>query len=382
VQLGCGITGLVCAEQLEKNSKVTELILADARTDAAEAVALRLNSGKIAVSKVNATEPAELKKLLTGTDLVISSMPWMLNKRTLDMAASVGTDYVDFCLTVDKIEEFEPARKMCEDAGITAITAAGEDPGISDCFARRGADLLDEAWEAHVMDGDSGSAEGYDFFSLWSPIDLLEETTVPSAVFVDGKWGFVPPLHEKEVYEFPAPIGPLPVYKTNHEETYLMPSFIKGLKVADFRIAIDDNFAATARMLRKLGLHSLQPIDVKGVKVKPLDVVVALMPRPFDLSGKVKGHAAIVVEVIGVKNGEKTMVKMWTMMSHERAYEICKSNATGYLVGVGGAVAAEMVLEGEVRGKGLFAPEQLSAEKFLSRVASKGLDVKEEIRSI
>lgn len=382
VQLGCGITGLVCAEQLEKTPEVTELVLADARTDAAEAMASRIKSEKITVSKVDATRDEDLKTLLKGTDLVISSMPWMMNRRTLDKAASMGTNYVDFSMTVDKMTDLEPARKMCESAGITAITAVGADPGISDCFARRGADMLDEAWEAHVMDGDSGSAEGHDFFSLWSPIDLLQETTVPAGVFRDGKWGFVPPLHEKEMYEFPAPVGPLPVYKTDHEETYLMPSFIKGLKNADFRIAIDDDFAAVARMLRKLGLHSLQPIEVKGVKVRPLDVVVALMPRPVDLIGKVKGNAAIVVEVIGLKNGKKTMVKMWTTMSHEKAYEIGKSNATGYLVGVGGAVASEMVLAGEVTEKGLLVPEQLSAEKFLSRLAAKGIEVKQEIRSI
>ncbi len=382
VQLGCGITGLVCAEQLAKVPEVSELVLADARTDAAEAMASRVKSEKIAVRRVDATKHADLRALLNGADLVISSMPWVMNRRTLDVAASMGTDYVDFSLTVDKLEDFEHARRMCENAGITAVTAVGEDPGISDCFARHGADTLDEAWEAHVMDGDSGVADGHDFFSLWSPIDLLEEATVPAGVYRDGKWDEVPPLHEKETYKFPAPVGALSVYKTNHEETYLMPRFIKGLRVADFRIALDDGFVEIARMLRRIGLHSMKPIDVKGAKVKPLEVVAALMPRPVDLIGKVRGHAAVVVEVIGLKDGRRTMVKMWTLMSHEKAYELCRSNATGYLVGTGGAVAAEMVLAGEVNEKGLLVPEQLPADRFLSRLRAKGIEVKEEVRSI
>jgi len=379
VQLGCGITGLVCAEQLERNPKVDELVLADAKTDAAEAMAARIKSGKISTAKVNGTDPRDLRRLLKGKDIVVSSLPWQLNRQVLDTAIDLGIDYVDFCLTVESMDDFEKVISECRDAGITALTSTGEDPGISDVFAVHGASKLDVAEEAHVKDGDSGVAEGYDFFSLWSPIDLLEEVTVPAAIFKNGKMTYVPPLSRREVYDFPPPLGPLPVYNTNHEETYLMPRFIKGIKHADFQIAIDDNFAKTANMLRKMGLHSLKEVDVKGVKVRPLDVVVALLPRPVDLAGKVKGYACIMVEVVGLKGRERTKVKTWTMMSHEKAYELCGSNATGYLVGVGGAVATEMLIAGEVREKGLVVPEQLPPDKFIARLPSKGLVVKQEI---
>ena len=372
----------MCAENLARNPRVDEVVLADVRTDAAKAMAERLGNDKLSVAKVDGTNEKDLKRLLKGRDMVVSSMPWQLNRKVLNTAVSIGINYVDFCLTVDSMEDFENVVSMCSDAGVSALTAMGEDPGISDVFARRGANILDSAEEAHVKDGDSGVAEGYEFFSLWSPIDLLEEATVPAAVFRDGKMTYVPPLHKREVYEFPAPIGPLPVYNTIHEETFLMPRFIKGIRNADFQIAIDDGFAGTANLLRKMGLAGLKPVDVKGVKVRPIDVVVALMPRPVDLAGKVKGYAGIVVEVVGTKGGKRKKVKLWTTMSHERAYELCKSNATGYLVGVGGAVAAEMVIDGEVKERGLLVPEQLPAEKFIARLPSKGLEVKQEISDL
>ena len=379
VQLGCGITGLVCAELLEQNPKVDEIVLSDSRLDAAKAMAARVKSDKVSLKRVEATDPKELRRLLKGCDIVVSSLPWLLNRKVLDTAASMGVNYVDFCLAMESIEEFSETARMCKAAGITALTATGEDPGMSDVFARHGANLLDVAEETRVMDGDNGSAEGYNFFSLWSPVDLMEEVTVPAAVFRNGKMTYVPPLHEREIYEFPPPIGPLPVYKTLHEETFLMPKFIKGVKNASFRIAIDDEFANAAKMLRKLGLHGLKPIDVKGAKVKPLDVVVALMPRPVDLAGKVKGYAGIVVEVIGKKSGKKTMVKTWTTMSHEEAWRLCRSNATGYLVGLGGAVATEMLIAGEVNKKGLLVPEQLDAERYIARLRKRGLKVHQTI---
>jgi saccharopine dehydrogenase (NAD+, L-lysine-forming) len=372
----------VCAEELAKNAKVSELVLADSRTEAAEAMASRLKSDKISVKKIDATSPKRLKDLLKGSDIVVNSLPWHLLKNAFDTAVGMGVNYVDFSLTVDNIEHFEPARKLCVENGVTAITAMGADPGISDSFAAYAAKKLDEPEEAHVMDGDCGVAEGYEFFSLWSPVDMLEEATVPAAVFRNGKIEYIPPLHEREEYDFPAPIGRLPVYKTNHEETYLMPMFIKGLKKADFRIAIDDNFAAMSKMIRRLGLHSLKPIEVDGCSVKPLKVVASMFPKTTDLAGKVKGYAGVVVDVIGKKKGKRTMVKVWTTMSHEEAYKRCRSNATGYLVGIGGAVGTELLINGDVKGPGIFVPEQLPVEKIISRLPSKGLEVKEETKTL
>lgn len=367
---------------MAKHPKVTELVLADSRLEAPKAMAARAKSDKISIVKVDATKTADLKKLMKGTDLLIGSLPYVISKKVLDTCAATGTNYEEFSLCVESMEAFEETDKMAEKAGITAMTCMGEDPGISDCFAVSGAGKLDEPMEAHVLDGDSGTAEGYEFFSLWSPVGLLEETTVPAAVFRNGKIEFVPPLHEREIYEFPQPLGPLPVYKTSHEETYMIPRYIKGVKNSDFKIAIDDNFAHTMKWLKKLGMHSLKPMNVKGVQVAPLDVVIATMPQPVDLIGKVKGFAAVVVEVIGLKNGKKTMVKTWMMMSHEKAYEVAKSHATGFLVGAGGAVAAELFLEGEVKKKGFVVPEQLNADKFIAKLPGKHIDVKQEIKSL
>ena len=379
VQLGCGITGLVSAEHLEKTPYVSELVLADAVTDSAERLSERLGSDKISVVKVDATDSSSLRSLLSGADLVISAIPWQLNKAVVDMALTTGTNYIDFSMPVDRIEDFEDMDRRSRDGGVTVLTSMGADPGISDIFARYAADKLDRAVSARVMDGDTAVADGYDFFSLWSPLEMLEEVTSPAAVFRDGEMTYLPPLHERQVYEFPDPVGPLPIYNTLHEETFLMSRFIEGLEYADFRIAVDDEFARVAKVLRRIGMHSLKPVDVKGSKVRPLDVVVALMPRPVDLIGKVKGYAGLVVEVRGQKEGADKLVRVWTTMSHEEAFEKYRSNATGYFVGTGGAVAGEMLLSGEVDRNGVLVPEQLPAEKFISRLPEKGLKVREEI---
>ena len=52
---------------------------------------------------------------------------------------------------------------------------------------------------------------------------------------------------------------------------------------------------------------------------------------------------------------------------------MCNSNATGYLVGTGGAVGTEMIIAGEIKDKDLVLPEQVPAEKFKERISEKGL---------
>ncbi|RDE13884.1 MAG: hypothetical protein C4K47_05295 [Candidatus Thorarchaeota archaeon] len=380
VQLGCGICGLVCAEHLAGNRKIDTLELADARLEGAQALADRLKNDKVSVRKIDGTKENELTKLLRGKDIVVATMPWRLNRLAMEVAARTGVDYVDFGMPFDSTgPDFDRYSEICRSAGISALVGMGEEPGISDILAMHGAGKLDRADEAHIYDGDTATVDGLEFFSSWSPVDLLDETSVPAAVFRNGKIEFIPPLSGRAVYEFPDPVGRLPVYKTNHDETYFMPLGIKTLKHASFNISIDDGFAGAATTFRKWGLLSKEPVDVRGTKIVPLHVVAALLPRPESFSAKIKGDTCFVVEILGEKNGQKTKVKLWTMMSHKDAFALCGTNAGAYLVGTGGAVATDMLIDGEVTKKGIVIPEELNVESFLRRLKEKAVAIREQI---
>lgn len=380
IQLGCGITGLVCAEHLAGNPRIDELILADSRTNDAEALAAKLGSERVSVREIDATDESAIRNLLEDGDLVVSSIPGELNRKVVRIAMATGIDYVDFSLPVNSEEEFNELLRLGEEIDSRVLTSMGSDPGISDILAMNGSRKLDRSDKVRVIDGDNACAEGHEIFTLWSPLEMIEEATTPAAIFKNGEIVMVPPLSRKGVYRFPNPIGDLTVYNTLHEETYLIPRFIDTLTYADFRIAIPDNFVEFAETLRKVGLNSLEPVDVKGVSVRPIDLVTALLPRPVDLLGKVKGYAAIVVELHGLKDGRRTVVRQWAKMSHEEAYAKYHSNATGYLVGAAGATAAEMIISGEVDETGLLLPEQMPSDKFIDHLVEKGIKIEEEVQ--
>src|SRR2546426_1114751 len=92
----------------------------------------------------------------------------------------------------------------------------GEDPGLSNVFARYAADGMDRVESIKVRDGDTASSPDYPFIALFSPETFVEETLAPSRIWRDGKYESVPPFGEFETYEFPAPIGPLPRYSVVH----------------------------------------------------------------------------------------------------------------------------------------------------------------------
>jgi len=364
---------------LEHNPKIDELVLADKQTEPAAELAERSENDKTTLQQTDASDISDLKKLIKDCDLVVTSVPSDMNPKLLKAALAVGVDYVDFTIPMKTIEHFDEIGKACEDAGIRALTAVGSDPGISDVFAMHGAAKLDEVHEIHIKDADNATSTDYEVFTLWCTSDMLDEITMKAAVYNNGKIHWLPPLSRKELYKFPDPVGSHSVYNTTHDETFLIPKFIKGVKYVDFMIVVSDKLAQLASVMRRLGLHKKKPVMVNGVEVKPLEVVAACLPNPFDMVGKIKGSAGIMVDAVGLRKGERCTVRTWVGMTHEDAFKLHNSTATGYLVGTGAAIGAEMIVGNDVKQSGLFVPEMLPIERYLHRMRGKGLGVHEEI---
>src|SRR5207247_3985174 len=127
--------------------------------------------------------------------------------------------------------------------------------GVGNVCVRYAADGVDSVASIKVRGGYTASSPDYPFFALFSPETFVEETLAPSRIWRDGKYESVPPFGEFETYEFPAPIGPLPVYSVDHEEVDTLPRFIgKGVRHVDFKLALDATTVQTLKLFRDLPL--------------------------------------------------------------------------------------------------------------------------------
>ena len=394
--LGCGGVGQCIAQDLAKSDLVSDLLLADVYMKGPEAVKSRMKSDKIRTMQVDASNPKEVLKLAKKADILINGATPKFNLKIMEGCLKGGANYMDMAngdsnFGHPMFEDQEKYAQQFVDAGLFALCGMGIDPGASDVFAKRAADRMESVEYVKIRDADTGQLEGYEFATYFSPESMLEECirdplcyngdgkTIPKSN-ADPGFSRSPALTINEVYNFPQPVGPQKLYRTDHEESEFVPKFIgKPIKFCDFRISLDEGFAQNVRVLMKLGLMSFKPLKVKGMDVAPIDLVIASMPRPDDLGGKIKGTAIVLVEVGGVMKGQNTIIKTWTHISHEKAYELSGNQATSYQTAMPMVVAVEMFARGEHKFTGVRSPEAVDAVKFCEYLPAKQIPVFEEI---
>lgn len=382
---GCGGVGQCIAQDLAKSKLVSHLLLADVNLKGPESVKRRTKSDKIEIAKADGSAPDEVAKVADKVDILVNGTVPALNLKIMEGCLKGGANYVDMA-TGDKefghpmFEDQETFDKKYKDAGLFALCSMGIDPGASDLFAKRAADRMESVDYVRVRDADNSKLEGYEFATYFSPDAMIEECIRDPLYYENGKWKRAPALSTSEVYSFPEPIGPMKVYMTDHEESELVPKFIgKRVKRCDFMITLDETFIEYVQFLKKLGLLSFKPIKIRNMEIAPIEVVVATMPRPDDLAGKLKGNCCVLTEVAGRMSGEDTVIRTWTYMSHEQAYELSGIHATAYQTAMPVAVAIEMFARGEIDIKGVKPPEAVDPVKFCSYLPDKNIPVFEEI---
>jgi saccharopine dehydrogenase (NAD+, L-lysine-forming) len=378
--LGAGAVGTVICGDLVNAPRISEIVCADINIDRAKQLAKNLKSDKVTPKKVDANNSDQLTKALKEVDIVANVALPTFNLKVMDAALKNGAHYIDNAVyeSVNNELAFDDAYK---DAGLTALLNLGEDPGLSNIFARYAADRMDRVNEIRIRDGETCESEKYSFIATFSPqVFLGGEIFFKPLIFENGKFKNLPPFSGEEVYNFPEPMGPLHVYCTDHEEVETLPRFIKkGVKYSDFKLAFSPEIVALLKTLNELGLMSQEPIDVKGVKVSPLDVFISLIPTPVEIGGKVKGYACILADVKGEKGDEKMNYIVYTFMSHSEAYKKLGVTATAYLTGIPAAVGAEMLADGGIKRRGVFPPEVLDPEPFLARIRKRGIPIYEKV---
>jgi len=279
--------------------------------------------------------------------------------------------------------------------GITAILNMGTAPGLSNIMAvycmnkLDKTDSIDYYWGiADVVPPEEHTRPLYWGFGFDGIMSLIAR---PSLIYEDGRLQELEPRARPVMYRFKDPIGDLVVAGLPHPEPRMLSQSFPnaGFKHIMFREGFDPDSAMKYHFLRDLGFNSnrTDPIDVKGVKVKPFDVLLALLEQ---LPPERKKQAHIISEgdcvVRGWKNGKQVEMKLMIRISPDsqmHQHYISKGAFGSYRTGICAAMAGVMLGRGLIEKKGVYEPELcVPAELYILEQAKLGMEVEETITVI
>ena len=393
--IGAGAQGSVIAKILAEDPEIDKVVLADINTQLLQRVAKKIDSSKLSTERVDAGNLDDLAKVLKGADVAVNVTLTQYNLPIFYSALKNGANYMDFAedwpLREKFLEQLETSDKW-KKAGLTAVKHQGITPGVTNVLARYAADRLDKVEEIRIRTAWRDPSEEEELVPTWSPgwsveTALLEWTADP-IVYENGEYKTYPPFSGFETHTFPEPLGSAMVCWVEHEEIVTLPNFIgKGLKYVDIKMAPD----IIAGILINIGLAGAEPIEVKGAKVKPLDVLLKLTKPAIEKTEErnkafedqaAKLQSCLAVQVKGEKAGQKVEEYVYLNISESDVREwLRRYGTTNGWVPIPAAATAKMLAKGEIQIKGVIAPECLEPEPFLRKLSEMGMGTFQRITS-
>jgi len=403
--VGAGAQGGPCASILSRDKTVSKIILGDIDLGLANKVKDRLRSDKMSAVKLDAGDLADLERAAKGVDVIINLTLTAFDINIMKTALKVGAHYVDTSFGEPSLMDIRARDNILgqiiekkplildhgfKEAGLTALVGCGASPGITNILAKYVCDKLDRVDEIRIRLGRKSLAPSTEVVTAWeptwSPFRALWGYAVEPTIFEDGQYKKYPIYSGYEEYYFPEPVGMIPLVYHQHQEPITLPHFIgKGLRYCDFKYTIDTR----AGTLIKTGFASSDPVDVKGVRVAPIDVLMKIVRPPVDsflgedentakLPPKIVGRLGI--EVKGGKGAEGIEYKLVLPLSlyetvEEKLDMYRRFGASNIYVALPAIVGAKMCVEGHA-ARGVIAAECLDPAKFLKMMAGMGAPVK------
>jgi saccharopine dehydrogenase-like NADP-dependent oxidoreductase len=372
----------VSALKFAQDAMCEQLVIADAVPGRAQQLAERIGNPHVRALTLNAGDRNAVARAIRethSTTLLNAALP-ATNLVVMRACLDASADYIDMASGgvendgTPKLPDQLALDAEFRAAGRLALLGMGADPGTSNVYAAYAAKhLLDEVHGLHVRDGDNSVCEGHSgFLATFSPWVFIDECTSGAMAWRDGRYHLEEALSGFEPFNFPE-IGVVNTYHVDHEESRTLPMFIPGVKMVDFKLGMDDTTWRTLNVLKELGLHRKDKVRVGEVEMSPRDLVVALLPEPQALSGRMRGKTCVGTLARGIRDGVERSFYLYNVTSQEHSQRELGIQATAYQTGIPPVVAARLIASGEWAGQGVMSPEQFDPDPFMSQLDVSGM---------
>lgn len=377
---GAGAMGQVIVRDLAESSDFDEVVIADFDKARAEALASRLGNGKLRSAFADINDAATLSAVLKDTDVIINSTPYYFNVRVMEAALESGCHYMDLGGLFHVTREQQKLDQQFKDRNLVAILGMGAAPGMTNVMAAAAAKQLDKVESIDIVIG------CVDFVKVDHPLatpyaldTILDEYTKQPMVFENGKFLAKPPMSGEVKVDFAQPVGACSAILTLHSEVATLPETYasQGVKNVTFRLGLPADFHDKLKLLVDIGLGGSEKISVEGTQVTPRKVLAKLLEQ-FTVPQTDPDDCEVVrVDVKGTVGNQSKLIRMETTVLADKRWKVsCGALDTG----VPPAIAAQMILSGDVASRGVLAPEVcIDHNKFFAELAKRAINIEQHL---
>ncbi|MFB6306255.1 MAG: saccharopine dehydrogenase family protein, partial [Flavobacteriales bacterium] len=297
----------------------------------------------------------KIKEVVAESDLVIGAVPGFLGYNMAKSVIEAGKDLVDISFfPEDPFQLDELAKKN----NVTVITDCGVAPGL--CNILLGAhyykDMKVNSYTCYVGGLPKKREWPYEYKAVFSPIDVIEEYIRPARLKFNGEIVTKEALSDAELIDFDK-IGTLEAFNTDGLRTLLETTNIPNMTEKTLRYP---GCIEYLKVLRESGYFSYEEVDIKGSKIKPIELTSKLLFPKWQLKDGETDFTIMRVIVEGEENGNN---KSYTYELYDEFDQntgtISMARTTGFTCNA----AADAFLFGKYENFGINPPEYIGSNK-------------------
>jgi lysine 6-dehydrogenase len=374
--LGAGLQGAACAYDLLHVPAVTQVTVADLRTDRLPPFLEAARGEKLRLVQLDVSDHAAVRRAMAGHDAVMSALPYYFNGPMAAIAVECGCHFADLGGNTEIVLEQKKLHDTARTKGLSIIPDCGLAPGMVNILAAEGIRRLDRCERIKVYVGGlpQQPEPPLNYQIVYSLEGALDYYTTPSWILRDGKPVQVDALSELEDVEFPAPVGTLEAFHTAGGISTMPFKYEGAVQVMEYKTLRYPGHVAVMRPIRELGLIANEPITVKGQQVVPRDVFIAAVhPKLHKPRGK--DLVALLVVASGTKDGRPSRTGFRLIDRYDEAHGIsAMMRTTAYSLSITG----QMQADGRVREKGVHTPDEaMPFGEYVRELAARGVRIEE-----
>jgi lysine 6-dehydrogenase len=305
--LGGGLMGRAAAYDMCRQPDVERVVVADVDPRKVEVAAGVAHCEKAEPLVLDVNDRDSVLAAMGNSDAVLGAVSYRVNLELAKLAIEAGVHFSDMggnnAVVAAELELDEAAKA----AGVSIIPDTGLAPGMVSPLAMHGVRRMDHAESVHLRVGGltANPKPPLNYTLVFSVEGLINEYVEPCIAIRNGRLvDDIEPLIDVETIGFPPPFGSLEAFNTSGGTSTLPMTLLGKVKELDYKTIRYPGHAAIMRAIFELGLMETEPIEARGVRVPPRDVLETLIDR--NVQQCEDDFVLVRVTVDGTKDGERS----------------------------------------------------------------------------